>query len=76
MGTLNSTQTLNYIKIRCNNTRKLTSKQEKNNKHLENCMTEYINARAEKLTCIRIKLKTLKKVCFKFANQRCIKYIY
>ncbi|XP_022164638.1 uncharacterized protein LOC111029781 [Myzus persicae] len=63
METLNSIQTLNYIKFRSNNTRKLTSKQEKNNKFLENCMTEYTN---EKLT----RIEYLKKVCFKFANQR------
>ncbi len=43
METLNSIQTLNYIKFRSNNTRKLTSKQQKNNKNLENCMTDYIN---------------------------------
>jgi DNA-binding transcriptional regulator GbsR (MarR family) len=41
--TLNSIQTLNDIKLQSNNTRKLTSKQERNNKRLENCMTENIN---------------------------------
>jgi len=59
METLNSFQTLNYIKFRSNN----TSKQERNNKYLENCMTEYIN---EKLT----RIEYLKKFCFKFENQR------
>jgi hypothetical protein len=63
METLNSIQTLNYIKFRSNNTRKLTSEQEKNNKFLENCMTEYTN---KKLT----RIEYLKIVCFKFANQR------
>ncbi|KAF0748929.1 Integrase catalytic domain-containing protein, partial [Aphis craccivora] len=34
METLNTIQTLNYIKFRSNNTRKLTSKQQKNNKSI------------------------------------------
>ena len=72
METLNSIQTLNYIKFRSNNTGKLTSKQEKTNKFLENCMTEYTN---EKLT----RIEYLKKVCFKFSKltvlNNCIYYI-
>lgn len=48
VDTLNSFKTLNYIEFRCNNTRKPnTSKQERNNRFLENCLTVYINERIE-----------------------------
>jgi hypothetical protein len=67
--TLNSIQTLNYIKFRNNNKRKLTSKQEKSNKYLENCMTDCIN---KKITSIEY----LKKISFELTNHLfCIYYI-
>ncbi|KAF0747205.1 Uncharacterized protein FWK35_00020124, partial [Aphis craccivora] len=39
--------------IRSNNTRKLTSKQQKNNKYLENCMTDYINEKIKRIEYVK-----------------------
>lgn len=60
MKTLNSIQTLSYIKFLRNNTMKLLpAKQERNYKYLENCRSEYIN---EKL----MQIEYLKNVFLKF----------